>query len=253
MSDLDTKAEALLADLKPTSPSAAPGQNFLPPHTRRDVPGQYGSTPIWRAGEGPAALFVHGWDDTHRIWRHFAQDFLQNTRPVLLMDLPSHGASKVEYCTPETASVSVAETCAAEGPIDTIIAHSFGCEATVRAIAAGAHADYLVLIAPPLLDWADYQRLKGHDDETITRASELLAERGGEIMSRVDFREALADYKGAILLVGSQADESSPLPLIRELANGLASAKLVEDDTLSHRDIALDPRILSEITTFLGY
>ena len=227
MSDLDTKAEALLADLKPTSPSAAPGQNFLPPHTRRDVPGQYGSTPIWRAGEGPAALFVHGWDDTHRIWRHFAQDFLQNTRPVLLMDLPSHGASKVEYCTPETASV--------------------------RAIAAGAHADYLVLIAPPLLDWADYQHLKGHDDETITRARELLAERGGEIMSRVDFREALADYKGAILLVGSQADKSSPLPLIRELANGLASAKLVEDDTLSHRDIALDPRILSEITTFLGY
>jgi pimeloyl-ACP methyl ester carboxylesterase len=252
MSELNTKAEALLADMKPTSPSAAPGQNFLPPQTRRDIQGLYGATPVWRAGDGPAALFVHGWDDTHRIWRRFAQDFLQNTRPVLMMDLPAHGASKADTCTPQTAGTSVADVCAAEGPIDTVIAHSFGCDATVRAIAAGAHADYLVLIAPPLLEWADYQRLKGYDDATIIRAGELLAERGGN-MARTDFRAALADYKGAVLLIGSEADESSPLDLIRQLASDLPAAKLVEDDTLSHRDIALDPRILAEITAFLGY
>ena len=40
MSELDTKAEALIGDMKPTSPSAAPGQNFLPPETRRDIPGR---------------------------------------------------------------------------------------------------------------------------------------------------------------------------------------------------------------------
>lgn len=252
MSELDTKAEALIGDMKPTSPSAAPGQNFLPPETRRGIPGQYGSTPVWRAGDGPATLFVHGWDDTHRIWRRFAQDFLQNTRPVLMMDLPAHGASKQDICTPETAGVSVAEVCAAEGPVDTIIAHSFGCDAAVSAIAAGAHADYLVLIAPALLEWADYQRLKGHDDATITRAGELLAERGG-VIARTDYRAALTGYKGAILLIGSEADESSPLELIRQLVADLPAAKLVEDDALSHRDLALDPRILSEITAFLGY
>ncbi|MFH1517047.1 MAG: alpha/beta hydrolase [Pseudomonadota bacterium] len=252
MSELDTKAEALIDDMKPTSPSAAPGQNFLPPETRRDIPGQYGSTPVWRAGNGPATLFVHGWDDTHRIWRRFAQDFLQNTRPVLMMDLPAHGASKADICTPETAGISVADVCTAEGPFDTIIAHSFGCDAAVRAIAAGADADYLVLIAPALLEWADYQRLKGHDDATITRAGELLGERGG-VIARTDYRAALTDYKGAILLIGSEADESSPLELIRQLAADLPTAKLVEDDALSHRDLALDPRILSEITAFLGY
>jgi pimeloyl-ACP methyl ester carboxylesterase len=253
MSDVDQKAEALLADMKPTSPSAAPGQNFLPPQTRRDIPGEYGSTPVWRAGEGPPTLFVHGWDDTHRVWRRFAQDFLQNTRPVLVMDLPAHGASKTEHCTPVTAGAAVAEVCAAEGPIDAIIAHSFGCEASVRAIAAGASPDYLILIAPPLLDWAGYQRLKGHDDAVIARALALHRERTGSDMPRTDFRAALADYKGTVLLVGSEADESSPLGLIRDLAESLPGARLIEDDTLSHRDLALDPRILSEITAFLGY
>jgi pimeloyl-ACP methyl ester carboxylesterase len=252
MSELDTRAEALIGDMRPTSPSAAPGQNFLPPETRREIPGQYGCTPVWRAGDGPATLFVHGWDDTHRIWRRFAQDFLQNTRPVLMMDLPAHGASKAGICTPETAGVSVTDVCAAEGPVDTIIAHSFGCDAAVRAIAAGAQADYLVLIAPALLEWADYQRLKGHDDATIMRAGELLAERGG-VIARTDYRAALSDYKGAVLLIGSQADASSPLELIRQLAGDLPAAKLVEDDALSHRDLALDARILSEITAFLGY
>jgi pimeloyl-ACP methyl ester carboxylesterase len=63
----------------------------------------------------------------------------------------------------------------------------------------------------------------------------------------------LADYKGTVLLVGSDADPSSPLALIRDLAHSLPGARLVEDDTLGHRDIARDPRILSEITAFLGY
>lgn len=252
MSELDARAEALLADMKPARPGAAPGQNFLPPETRRDIAGRYGATPVWRAGEGPATLFVHGWDDTHRIWRRFAQDFLQNTRPVLLMDLPAHGASKADICTPETAGVSVAGVCAAEGPVDTIIAHSFGCDAAVQAIAAGAHADYLVLLAPPMRGWEDYQRLKGHDDATIMRAGEMMAERGGDI-ARTDYRAALDGYKGAILLIGSHADTSSPLGLISQLANDLPGARLVEDDALSHRDIALDRRILSQITTFLGY
>ncbi|MEQ9179904.1 MAG: hypothetical protein RIF44_14510, partial [Nitratireductor sp.] len=86
--DIENAARALLTELVPTSPSAAPGQNMLPPSARCDV----GETPLWRAHSGPATLFVHGWDDTHRIWRQFAQDFLANSRPDLLMDLPAHGA-----------------------------------------------------------------------------------------------------------------------------------------------------------------
>ncbi|MEH6489573.1 alpha/beta hydrolase [Hyphomonas oceanitis] len=252
MSDLDARAEALLGAL-PISPSAAPGQNFLPPNTRSDIPGEFGDTPVWRAGTGPATLFVHGWDDTHRVWRRFAQDFLQNTRPLLLMDLPGHGASKAEACTPIMAAASVAAVCAAEGPIDTIIAHSFGCEAAALAIAAGAEPDYLVMIAPPLLGWADYQRMKGEDESVIARALELHEEKTGAPMSKTDITGALADYAGSILLIGSDADESSPLGLIRDLAETLPGAKLVTSETLSHRDLALDQGILSDILAFLGY
>ncbi|MEZ5998465.1 MAG: alpha/beta hydrolase, partial [Hyphomonas sp.] len=152
MDELTAAAEALLADMKPFSPSAAPGQNMLPPNTRRDIPGEIAPSPVWRAGDGAATLFVHGWDDTHRVWRQFAMDFIQNQRPVLLMDLPGHGASTAGNAGWAAAGASVRDVCAAEGPVDTIIAHSFGSIATLRAIELGATADYLVLIAPPLSD-----------------------------------------------------------------------------------------------------
>ena len=69
MDKLTEEAKALLEDLKPRSPSAAPGLNLLPPHTRSDVTGETFQTPVWKAGDGAPTVFVHGWDDTHRIWR----------------------------------------------------------------------------------------------------------------------------------------------------------------------------------------
>jgi len=109
------------------------------------------------------------------------------------------------------------------------------------------------MVAPPLLCWADYQRMRGEDDAVITRALELHEEKTGAPMSKTDITAALSDYEGSILVIGSDADESSPLGLIRDLAASLPGAKLIERETLSHRDLALDPGILSDILAFLGY
>jgi hypothetical protein len=115
---IEHAVRALLAELVPTSPSAAPGQNMLAPNARCDA----GETPLWRAHAGPATLFVHGWNDTHRIWRQFAQDFIVNSRPVLLMDLPGHGASKSADFGGEAAGQSVYAVCEAEARIDAFLA-----------------------------------------------------------------------------------------------------------------------------------
>ncbi|MBI1400857.1 hypothetical protein [Hyphomonas sp.] len=117
--EIERAAQDLLAEIALTPPNAAPGQNMLSPSARRDV----GATPLWRAHDGPATLFVHGWNDTRRIWRQFAQDFIANSRPVLLMDLPAHGASKASAFGRDEAGRSLREVCEAEAPIDAIIAH----------------------------------------------------------------------------------------------------------------------------------
>ena len=257
MDDLTVQAEALLADMKPVSPSAAPGQNMLPPNTRRDVPGEYAPTPLWRAGDGPATLFVHGWDDTHRVWRLFAMDFIQNQRPALLVDLPGQGASNAEQAGWPYAGAAVRDVCAAEAPIDTIIAHSFGCIATLRAVELGARADYLVLIAPPLSGtdggFRGRQRKKGYSDDVISRAEALCLERTGFPASRSDFRSVLEAYEGRTLIIGSEADAECPVEPMQALADGLPNVDVLVYPDLDHRALAQDTGVLADVLAFLGY
>ncbi|MEO0981410.1 MAG: alpha/beta fold hydrolase [Pseudomonadota bacterium] len=256
MDDLDLQAEALLAGMAPSSPSAAPGQNMLPPNTRRDVEGLHALSPVWRAGDGPATLFVHGWDDTHRVWRRFGQDWLMNARPLLLMDLPGHGASKAEDWTWKFAGQAVADVCAAEGPVDAVVAHSFGCAAAARALELGADIPALVLIAPALRDedrdWAARQREAGVDEAVLARALELFETRMGGGLKPFDIQAELAAYAGRLLLIGSAADEDCPLEPIKALCASLPNATLHAVDHLDHRDLAQDGDILAVIRAFLN-
>lgn len=250
MSDqIDEDARALLSELAPSPISAAPGQNMLPPNARCDV----GETPLWRGHTGPATLFVHGWNDTHRIWRQFAQDFLANSRPVLLMDLPAHGASKQTEFGGEVAGRSVLDVCTAEAPVDTIIAHSFGCVATANAIKNGARADYVIFIAPPVLGWIEAKRRQGIDPATLERALEIIRANGGGELGPFDFAAALTGYEGKLLFIGSENDPGCPPDAIAKVAEALPGAEMHTVTDPDHRELCLDPDILAKILSFLGY
>jgi pimeloyl-ACP methyl ester carboxylesterase len=246
---IEQAARELLDERVPTSPSAAPGQNMLPASARCDV----GQTPLWRAHDGPATLFIHGWNDTHRIWRHFAQDFIVNSRPVLLMDLPAHGASKATEFGSEAAGSAVHDVCKAQAPIDAIIAHSFGCIAAANALKSGATADYVVLIAPPVLGWAEGKRRAGVPPAVLERALEIVGEAGGGDLGAYDFAGSLSGYDGKLLLVGSHADTGCPLDEIETLAGRLPGARVHGMSGPDHRELCLDPAVLSAIVAFLGY
>ncbi|MFN7164158.1 MAG: alpha/beta fold hydrolase [Hyphomonas sp.] len=247
--DHSAAVRALLAELTPSPISAAPGQNMLPPTARCDV----GETPLWRAHPGPAALFVHGWNDTHRIWRQYAQDFISNARPVLLMDLPAHGASKATEYGGDAAGRAVFDVCAAQGPIDTIIAHSFGCIAAANALQAGARADYVILIAPPVLAWAEAKRREGADPAVLDKALESVRASGGGELAPFDFAAALSGYTGKLLFIGSGADIGCPLDEISRVASKLPGAEIYGVTDLDHRELCLDPGVLARILAFLGY
>lgn len=258
MDETTRAARELLADLRPRSPSAAPGQNLLPPDTRTEAEGEFGTTPVWRAGpQAATTLFVHGWDDTHRVWRHFAMDFIQNSRPVLLMDLPGHGASQLEVCNWKIAGQSVHDVVSQHGPVDAIITHSFGGRAAARAIELGAKANYLVMIAPPLSltgsGFADRQRKKGVSEAVIEEAERLHREDMGFNIDGPDMAAALSGFEGKIVVIGSSADEQCPLDPMRALVDTLDEAELIEFEDFGHRDLALSPQVLTSVLSALDY
>ncbi len=59
---------------------------------RRSLVTSSGEVACTEFGEGPAALFVHGFGKSGVLWRHVAGD-LAGTSRCVAPDLPAHGAS----------------------------------------------------------------------------------------------------------------------------------------------------------------
>jgi pimeloyl-ACP methyl ester carboxylesterase len=95
-------------------------------------------------------------------------------------------------------------------------------------------------------------RSEGIEEAVIHKAQDLFRDHSGADIEGQNFRGTLEAFNGRIILVGSESDEDCPLPPIRDLASALPNAQLIEDDDLGHRDLALDPGILSRISHLLA-
>ena len=52
-----------------------------------------GPLAAWRKGTGPRLVFVHGFTQTSRSWRHIADHFNARGHETVIVDLPGHGES----------------------------------------------------------------------------------------------------------------------------------------------------------------
>ncbi len=60
---------------------------------RSDMEGPGGRVALWKGGEGPLLVFVHGGNDSAGTWGNVAPAFRESHR-VVVMDLPGHGESE---------------------------------------------------------------------------------------------------------------------------------------------------------------
>jgi alpha-beta hydrolase superfamily lysophospholipase len=105
-----------------------------------------GKVVVWRWGQGPAVLLIHGWQADHSDMLGFLAPLLAAGMSVITLDLPAHGLSSGETATiPQLAKVvrSVANVC---GPIRGLIAHSMGAAVSILALSHGLELERVVLI-----------------------------------------------------------------------------------------------------------
>jgi hypothetical protein len=125
--------------------------------------------------------------------------------------------------------------------------------ATANALKRGAKADYVILIAPPVLGWAESKRRIGVDPAALERALEIVAASGGGEIGPFDFEAALSNFAGKLLFIGSDADTVCPLDDIAAVAAKLAGAEVCGVSGLDHRELCLDRNVLANLRAFLGY
>jgi pimeloyl-ACP methyl ester carboxylesterase len=254
-SDLDADAEELIEAL--TRPKRRVRPRLAEPLRNaqdREIETPYGAVKAWRLGAGRATLLVHGWDDDNCLWGPLAEKFTEIGRAVVALDLPGHGFSPAQDPSLPAAAAAIAAVAKAFGPVDSIVAHSFGCPASLRAMADGLAIARVALIASPILNaanrWARAKRA-GVPDAVIERAAVLYAARSEASDPVFDMEAAVPSLQAKALFVHSLDDEQCPAADAEKLRDLWPNAKLALVDGLGHRLIAQDSAMLDRIVTFI--
>ena len=268
-SDPDAEAERVLDALRPrrrTRPRLAE-----PLHDARDVEvaTPFGPVMAWRldpwgsSGSAPATLLVHGWEDDNALWGPLIGQLQELGRPIVALDLPGHGFSPAEECSIGRAAAALIAVAEALGPIDSLVAHSFGCPVSVRAMAEGLKAERAVLIATPMPSArmaARSARLKeamGLSDEMVERVQALAAQREA-IFPPFDYPALAARMTARVLLIHSIDDDDCEPENSREIADAWgketgARAELQWTEGLGHRLVAQDAATLAGVAAFVEH
>ncbi len=211
-----------------------------------------GAVAAWRLGEGPAVLCVHGWQDDNALWSPLLQALAELGIAAVVLDLPGHGFSKGEICSPLGAAEAIECVARELGPIDAVVTHSFGGPALGLALMNGFNLRRAVLIAPPRgrgARWFQFAEERGIDQEVVHRARELYAAECGLAAAGFD----LADLAHPVesLIIHSMDDDAVEWDNGRAIADAWPNAEFLLCDGLGHRMVAQDRGIIDRIINFV--
>ena len=169
-------------------------------------------------------------------------------------DLPGHGYSAADFTGVGAAGGAVKAVSEALGPIDSLVCHSFGCVASLQAMADGLNVERAVLIASPLGNRDPTKAVgrfieRGVDPDVATRAGVLMTERQTEPPFDI---EAAAKKMTAKGLVIHSLDDDDCEPANASLIVGFwPAAELMWVDGLGHRRVAQDDDVLQRVADFI--
>jgi pimeloyl-ACP methyl ester carboxylesterase len=210
----------------------------------------------WSWGSGSkTVLLVHGWGGRASQLRGFVEPLRQVGYRVVAFDAPGHGLSS-------GSSLSLLEFAAAMrgmsdvvGPIDAIVAHSFGAAATCVALAHGLAVRRAVLIGSPAAQqrwferFSDYLGLRARAREATKREIER---RVGAPFSRLEAEALGPALSQPLLVVHDRDDREVPWEDGARIAGAAPAATLLTTERLGHRRVLRDPEVIARAVAFIS-
>jgi pimeloyl-ACP methyl ester carboxylesterase len=255
--ETDAAAQALIDDVfrprRRARPRLAEALHDAP---YGEIEGRDGALSVWRVGEGPATLLVHGWEDDNALWGPLMERLLRYGRAVVAVDLPGHGFSSAPMAGAASSGELLAEAAQRFGPVDSAVGHSFGCAVVMAALQAGMPAARVVLIAPPQPGSA-VERLRREaafaPPDVLERALAMMPQTHS-MFATLDLNALARDMTAEALIIHSLDDEQSDPSMSFDLAAAWPGAKTHIVDGLGHRLVAQDVETLEVAALFIeGY
>jgi pimeloyl-ACP methyl ester carboxylesterase len=184
----------------------------------------------------------------------FVGPFVAAGYRVIALDLPAHGASAGTRTDLIVCTEALRKVGRDLGPIEAIVAHSFGGAVTTLALERGLDAKSVVLIASPS-SIEDVVRRFGELVGLRAKAMEAfrtaLEDQTRVTLADVEIFERVATLKVPALIVHDRGDREVPFQDAERLVARWPNATLLATDGIGHRRILKDDDVIRRAVEFV--
>ena len=199
-------------------------------------------------------LLVHGWNGRGLQLGGFIQPLQEKGFRVVTVDLPGHGASSGNSSSVFLMNDALQAVQKKIGPIDGVIAHSFGVTATLYAATQGLKINRLVAISAPLNPQWLVERFATAmhlTESTVAHFNRLFNRRFGEqAWSRISTEENAHNVSCPVLFVHDRDDHDVPWQHSEQLTKVTRNAELFLTNDLGHRRILRNKGVVCKAADF---
>jgi len=218
--------------------------------TRRKLTlGQNQIIETYRWGQGPVALLVHGWHGRASQYWEVIEHLRLAGYKVVAFDAPAHGLSSGVKSDLPQMTAAVERVANQYEAIELVVAHSFGCLATARAIANGCKVNRVNFVAAP-------QSLRRATEGVLDtvgmspRARAIFADLlelgyGRDIWQKYDFEEIGAELGrlAEVTVIHDLDDREVPWQQGKKVSDSIPGSRFLATNDLGHRRILRSKRL----------
>ncbi len=209
---------------------------------------------VWKWGQGPAILLVHGWGSRGARLASFIPPLTEAGFSVVTFDAPGHGASAGKLSSLPQFIAAIEAVARRFGPIEAVVAHSMGGAATTLAMGRGLPIGRAVFLAPAA-DPAGYSErfaeIVGLAPALLDRMKAKIEQRFGSKWEEFDVIAAARKMTAPLLVFHDPEDRDVAWTDGAAIVAAWPGAEHVSTQGLGHRRIVHDPTVVARAVAFL--
>jgi pimeloyl-ACP methyl ester carboxylesterase len=211
----------------------------------------------WNHPSPRKALIIHGFESSVINFDRYVKPLIQKGYEVLAFDAPAHGRSGGRTITAPLYKQTILEINQRWGPVQSLMAHSFGGLAVCLALEEMVHNEEtrLVLIAPSTESTTaidHFFRFLHLDAGVKTEFEKIIKEKGEHEASWFSIRRAMKHIRAKVLWFHDEDDEVTPLTdVFKVKEENYPNIQFVISSGLGHRRIYRDNKVSKAAIEFL--
>jgi pimeloyl-ACP methyl ester carboxylesterase len=205
-------------------------------------------------GQGPTVLLAHGWGGHSGQMTAFVDPLVAAGFRAVAVDLPGHGESAGSVSSLVHFAAALSRAAALFGPVQGLVAHSFGAAGSTYALSCGLAAERAVFFAPPAgfeSFWARFRAGVGVSQEVLDRMLRAAEDWLNVRFDGIAPRDLAARMTAPLLVFHDPEDGEVPFEEGAALARRWPGTELRPAAGLGHLRILRDERCVAETVEFL--